>query len=320
MQAILDRIAAEDAGLPDPMTLPLAEGRALSFRLGARWRVDMPALADRREIVVPAQPGLGSAEVPALVLEPEGATAGAILFVHGGGWAFGSPASHERHARLIAIGSRLPVVSVDYRLAPEFPFPSGLVDVVAAFRALLADPGRFGVREGPIVVAGDSAGANLALAATLHEIEAGRPLPAGALLFYAVLDDDFETPSHRAFGVGYNLTSAKMRRYWDWYTPDPADRSNPLAAPLKADDEMLRRLPPLHLLAAEIDPLASDTLRLADRLRALGRDDALRVEPGVVHGFLQMTVALPAAREATERAAAAARMFVDQAVQQQGGE
>jgi acetyl esterase len=156
-------------------------------------------------------------------------------------------------------------------------------------------------------VSGDSAGANLALAAMLHEQRLGHALPDGGILFYGVYSADHATPSHKRFVDGPGLTTGKMRRYWDWYAPDEAVRRDPLAAPLEASDAELREMPPLWLMAAGIDPLLSDTLALARRLSELGRPDPVTVVPGVVHGFLQMTVSLEAARIALAEAGAAAR-------------
>lgn len=313
MQAVLDRLAREDAGLPDPTTLPPEDGRALAERRNRRWQTDLPEMEAVREAVIPADPAHRSAAVRVKIFRPQGAGAGAILFVHGGGFAFCSTATHERFMRLLAAQSGRTVVGIDYRLAPETPFPAGLDDTVAALDALTRTPEVLGLTTGPVVVAGDSAGANLALAAMLRAIATGGPAPAGALLFYGTYAADFGTPSYRDLAEGFGLTTAQMRRYWDWYVPDATARSDPFAAPLAAPDAWLAKLPPLHLLVAECDPLASDTHLFAERLAALGRHDELRVEPGVVHGFLQMTPALESARASVAAAAAAAARFIDQA-------
>jgi acetyl esterase len=141
----------------------------------------------------------------------------------------------------------------------------------------------------------------------IHEHRGGYELPEGALLFYGVYSADHNSPSHVRFSDGPGLTTEKMRRYWNWYAPDKSVWLDPLAAPLLASDSELQALPPLWLLAAGIDPLLSDTLALAQRLEALGRNDPVTVVPGVVHGFLQMTVSLQAARKALAAAGAAAR-------------
>ncbi|SDB24446.1 alpha/beta hydrolase fold domain-containing protein [Bauldia litoralis] len=313
MQAMLDRLAREDAGLPDPTTIPPEEGRALAERKNARWQVEQPEMETVRTFAVPPDPDLETTGNAVMLFRPPNAGSGAILFVHGGGFAFCSLRTHERFMRVLAAESGRAVIGVEYRLAPENPFPAGLNDVIAAWRAVQADPAAYGIDPGGLVLSGDSAGANLALAATLHEIEASLPVPDGCLLFYGTYAVDFSTPSYNDFAEGFGLTTAMMQRYWDWYAPDAGARSGPLAAPMAASDDAIRALPPLHLLVAECDPLASDTHALAARLKRLGRDDDMRVEPGVVHGFLQMTQHLAAARASVSAAAMAANRFLEDA-------
>lgn len=293
MRAVIERLTLEDAGLPDPTTLPPEEGRALAERTNRRWNVDLPEMAEVREAT------LGGRTARVFVPAAD-AGAGALLYVHGGGWAFGSIDSHERAARALADAAHAPVALFDYRLAPEHPFPAGLVDVRRAWREFAgAWPGR------ALGLAGDSAGANLALGAMLDGIR-----PAAALLFYGVFDDDFDSPSYVANADGPGLTRAKMLRYWDWYAP--ADlRDDPRACPARAADDALRALPPLYLNAAGLDPLRSDAERFHARLTTLGRSDRLRRWDGVVHGFMQMTAVLPEARAATEEAGAAFRAMID---------
>jgi acetyl esterase/lipase len=219
-------------------------------------------------------------------------------------------ATHERCARVLANETRLPVLVPDYRLAPEHPFPAGLYDVVAFLRAAFTATAEAGVSTGPLIVSGDSAGANLALAAVMHEMKAAHPLPSGVLLFYGTFGANFNTESYSRFAEGPGLTRGKMQRYWNWYCADESARHNPLAAPLQADDNVLRALPPLYLMVAGIDPLLSDTLLFAERLKAVGRNDPLTVVPGVTHGFLQNTNELAAAREALTAAGEAARGMI----------
>ena len=314
LAAVNAALAAEGFAPPDGTLMPPAEGRAVAVAAVRRWNVDMPPLAARFEVEVAADPALGSAPVRCLVLVPHGPRHGILAYVHGGGFAFCSPETHERAAAVQAIASGMTAVLPDYRLAPEHPFPAGLKDTVAVLRRLLDAPGALGVEAGPVVVSGDSAGANLALAALLHEQGRSGPRAAGAVLFYGVFGADFETESYRVFDDGPGLTRPKMRRYWDWYLADPARRADPLAAPIEADAAALAALPPLHLAAAGVDPLLSDTLGLAARLRAAGRDDPCAVVPGVTHGFLQMSALLGAARDTLADAGRAARRMAGSAV------
>ena len=299
MQAVLERMALEDAGLPDWTTLPTAEARAMQERSNERWNVDQPPMAEIREEAL--------AGLPARTFVPREDTGqGAILYVHGGGWAFCSMATHERAARTLAVAAQAPVALFDYRLAPEHPFPAGLEDVKTAwFGFSTAWQGR------ALAFAGDSAGANLATAAMLD----GARADAG-LLFYGVFDADFSTPSYHAHADGPGLTRARMMRYWEMYAPEAA-RDDPRLAPLRATDAALASLPPLYLNAAGLDPLRSDAENFRARLTALGRRDRLRVWDGVVHGFMQMTAVLPEARAATEDAGAAFRALIEE--QREGG-
>ncbi|MDQ0392586.1 alpha/beta hydrolase [Labrys monachus] len=310
LAALLAAVEAEAGPQPDTTLMPPAEGRHVVARINQRWNRDLPAMASTADVTVPADATLGSADCAVQVLVPPNAGAGALIFIHGGGFAFGNPQTHERCARVLAIEAGLPVLSPDYRLSPEHPFPAGLTDIVACLRAAFEAAAQAGVRPGPLIVSGDSAGANLALAAMLHEQQAGRPLPAGALLFYGAYDADFDTPSYRRFRDGPGLTTGKMRRYWDWYVADEAARRNPLASPLHASDAALRALPPLHLMAAEIDPILSDTLNLGARLASLGRPERVHLATGATHGFLQMTGMLADARQALAEAGAAARAMI----------
>lgn len=286
MRAVLERLAAEDRGLGDPTLLSAQAGRALANLANLRWNEDLPPVAQSRTLM--------HAGLPARLVVPENdAGTDTILHIHGGGWAFCSAATHEGAARRLANATGAQVLTIEYGLAPEHPYPRGLDDIMAAWR--VRDRAR------RWSVAGDSAGANLALAAMLRLHAEGGELPAQALLFYGVYGADFATPSYVELADGPGLTRAKMQRYWDWYAP-AAFRDRPTVAPLAADDAALAALPPLYLNAAALDPLRSDTEMLAERLRALGRDDPFDLIGGVVHGFMQMGSALPEARDAFVRA------------------
>ena len=315
MQAELDRIEALAPGKVDFSRPPDAEARRIDAELSAFWNVDLPEVESVRRFNLPADPSIGAAACEAVVYRPASAGDGVIFFVHGGGWAFMDLHTHERFMRLLCNEARTTLIGVHYRLAPENPYPAALKDVVSAFRKVLAQRTEIGLPEGPVIIAGDSAGANLALATMLHEIDARRERPVGGILFYGVFGANFETPSYRAYADAHILTRPIMQQLWDWYLPDASRRSDPLAAPLMASDDQLRALPPLFLVAAEIDPLASDTIALKQRLDALGRDDAIWMERGAVHGFLQMTAVLEAGRRVMREAANVTRRFIATAKQ-----
>ncbi|WP_245304516.1 alpha/beta hydrolase [Rhizobium sp. WYCCWR10014] len=306
MQALWARVAADTGPQTDPTLLPAAEGRAQSARNNERWNVNLPPMAVDRQVWIAADSGLGSHPCRMRILSPADAEGGVIFFVHGGGFAFCSPETHERLARVLAAEARMTIVMPDYRLAPENPFPAGLLDTVACLRAVL-DGKIEGVDCRPLLIAGDSAGANLALAAILHELRDDRALPDGGLLFYGCYRCDLSGESYQRFETGPGLTTERMRRYWNWYAGEQAIASDELACPLVATDDALSRLPPLYLMAAGVDPLFSDTMALHARLRALHRNDPIHIVAGVTHGFLQNTNELEAAREALRSAGAAAR-------------
>ncbi|MEM9222700.1 MAG: alpha/beta hydrolase [Pseudomonadota bacterium] len=288
MAALLERLAAEDGHLPDPTTLPAAEGRAQSETLTQRWNVDLPPMADVQKLP------LGLAQPGRLLVPHNDEGLGALLYIHGGGWAFGSATTHERLARCLAVAAAAPVAVFSYRLAPENPYPAGLDDCRTAwnaFRDLMGRPA--------LALAGDSAGANLALATML----AAQPdaQPTTALLFYGVYGNSFETPSYEAFDNAPVLTRSKMERFFDWYVAKEL-RHDPLVAPLLATDEALASLPPLFISAAGIDPLRSESEALYQRLLSLGRRDSFHMHEGVVHGFLQMSSVLQEANRAIDLA------------------
>jgi acetyl esterase len=309
MAALLKQVAAETGPQPDPTMLPPAEGRSLTAESNRRWNVAMPSMRTVGETWIEPISALGSERVRLKVLVPPDHGAGAVIFVHGGGFAFCSPETHERCGRVLAQECRLPVLMPDYRLSPEHPYPAGLMDVVATLRGAVEAARPFGVKEGRVILSGDSAGANLALAAILHEQARREVSISGALLFYGTYGGNFHTESYCKFENGPGLTTAKMQRYWHWYVGDSDVSADPLACPLAASDDALQLLPPLHILAAGVDPLLCDSIALHERLVNLGRGEKLTVVPGVTHGFLQNTNDLAAAREALAAAGTAARLM-----------
>jgi len=311
MEAELERLDRTVTEAIDYDRTPDDTAREVFERINAVWNLDMPEVESVLHIRLSPDSSLSAAACDAVIYTPETPSRGIIFFIHGGGWAFCNLRTHERFMRVLCNETGKTLVGVHYRLAPEHPYPAALNDVVSAFRTMLASRDSLGLPEGPVIVAGDSAGGNLALALMLHEVDARRELPAGGLLFYGVFGRDFTTPSYQIYAEGELLTEAVVRQLWNWYDPHGAAEDDPLAVPLAATDEQLRQLPPLFLLAAEMDPVASDTVNLKIRLDALGRADILRIEPGVIHGYLQMTATLEAAQRSTTAAAQAARQFID---------
>lgn len=239
--------------------------------------------------------------VPVRVYDPGlHETAPVIVFCHGGGFVLCDLDSHDPFCRSLALATEAIVVSVDYRRAPEHPFPAAPEDAYTALLwAAAAFPGR------RIAVAGDSAGANLATVLTLLSRDRGGPGITCQALYYPMLDPTRSRPSHLENAQGYFLTADHLRWYWDGYLASPADRTSPYAAPLAGAD--LSGLPPAQLVTAGFDPLRDDGLAYAEALAAAGVPVEARHHPGMFHGFLSMAGALPAAAEARETAFAALR-------------
>ncbi|WP_084506436.1 alpha/beta hydrolase [Geminicoccus roseus] len=299
MAAILKQVAEE--GLPPWENYPHAEARRLSVERNAYWNEGNPEVARVEDFLLDTSPR----RVPVRLYVPEGAgdNGPAIIYLHGGGWVICSLDTHDGVCRRLANASGLRVISVDYAMAPEHPFPAPLDDCVAAVRAIHADAWRFGADPDRLAVAGDSAGANLALATLLRlRDEGGVKLRAGALI-YGVYADDHTTQSHREWGGGdYLLSTATMDWFWDAYVPDRARRRDPYAAPLHAQD--LTHLPPLYLSAAELDPLKDDTVQIVPKLQAGGVDVTYSLWEGVTHACVMFSRMLPDADRQIEEIAA----------------
>lgn len=287
MQVILERLRAGPAY--DFRSAPIAEARATVDAATLPWSVGAPAMPIREFDI--ATPG---GAMGARLYQPAAASvATAIVYAHGGGWTFGSIDTHDGTMRHLAEAAGCAVLGVDYRLAPEHPFPAPLDDLLAAIAFVEGGGLGVAVPASRIALAGDSAGANLALAALLHRRDKGLAPLAAAALFYGCYEPDFTTSSHAAFGGGdYLLTSANMRWYWNNFLADLPAEALGLAAPVRAE---LNGLPPLYLSAAGLDPLRDDTIRLAQRLGEAGVPFRFDHVPGVVHGCLRMSRELAAA-------------------------
>ncbi|WP_332817497.1 alpha/beta hydrolase [Sphingopyxis sp.] len=280
LQAILDRRRALNlpgfsAGTPEDARRSFAESQAtLPPGRGAR----NVTAAD--EII--AGPSGG---VPIRRYRPAGATRGRILYLHGGGWVFGTLDGFDPVCRQLAHESGAEVISVDYRLAPEHPFPQPLDDCWAALLAL-ADAE-------PSAVMGDSAGGNLAAALALRARDRDGPDIALQVLLYPVLSPAFERESYRRCGQGdYLISTDDMRWFWDQHATE-ADRANPEAAPLTAAD--LSNLPDTIIVVGGYDPLHDEGVAYAEALATAGVRVVLRDHPGMVHGFFTLVDLLGAA-------------------------
>lgn len=234
-----------------------------------------------------------------------------VVFFHGGGFVKGDLDSHDAQARTLNTATRRPVLSVQYRLAPEHRFPSAFDDAVDVVRwahtntaTLLGRP----PRPLAIAVAGTSAGANLAVGAALALAHAPSA-PVAQLLAYPVASGDATLPSRVEFAEGYGLTSRAIEWFTEAYLSDPAQRRDPRFAPVLAPD--LAGLPPTVLVGAGLDPLRDDARLLLERLRASGVRVLPSEEPTLPHGFWKYAEISDAAHDAVVRMCEAFRGLLD---------
>lgn len=311
MAALLVRLAAARAGQPSRYALPFPEARTQLLAEREPWLDDgPPCKLSSRRLETQGRP------VDVQVVRPRRCESDRVgVYLHGGGWCVGSPRTHEAIVRRLAEALCCEIWSVDYALAPEHPYPAGLQDCIAAIdQVALEHPGA------RLVVAGDSAGANLALEAAIRlrdrrcaegrQQEGARP--DALLLFYGVYTRSFAGASMTAFGDGrYGLSVAAQERYLHAYLDGEsgpegdADAAMPPHAAFTLDGGVdLGGLPCAFLLASEIDILHDQTLAMGAALRASGNSVETMEVPGVTHGFLAYGKALPGEVDGAIRAAA----------------
>lgn len=298
-RAFLDQVTA--MGLPPFHEQSVAAARD-GIRLLAQMDGSREAVARVEDHTVPGPAG----DVPVRLYAP--ATAGkppVLVYFHGGGWVIGGIDTHDAVCRALANRAEAAVASIDYRLAPEHPFPAAVDDCYAATRWIAENAGTFAVDAERVAVGGDSAGGNLAAVVAQLARERGGPWLRHQVLVYPATDPAMDTPSYRENADGYLLTRAAMEWFYGHYLPDPADRTNPLAAPLRAT--RLGGLPPATVITAEFDPLRDEAEAYAERLREAGVPVDLARYDGMIHGFLGMTALFAQARVALDRIGAALR-------------
>lgn len=206
-----------------------------------------------------------------------------LVYFHGGGWVRGDLDTHDGLCRLLAEAADCVVCSVDYRRAPEHPFPTPVHDAYAATEWAAEHASVVGGDPDRIAVGGDSAGGNLAAAVTLVARERDGPAIDHQVLLYPVTDYAFDTDSYEENAAGYLLSRASMRWYWARYLDDEMDGANPYASPLRAPD--LSALPSATVVTAGYDPLRDEGAAYADRLREAGVSVTHAEYPGMVHVF-----------------------------------
>lgn len=275
--------------------LSLEDARAQA-EVGASLLDPGPQAVMRKNIKIPTRHG----SIDGRILSAGNINRGIVIYVHGGGWVTGSLNAFEGLGRHLATRSGCSVLLIDYRLAPDFPFPSALEDVIDAIRWV--DHDRLGQQgmENPIIVAGDSAGANLATVAAISLVNEVNI--ALQVLFYPVADTDFSRRSYQIYSDGFRFTKRDMLWFLENYAPYEL-WCDPLIAPIKSS--YLRESPPVWIALAECDILHDEGRAYARKLRGCGVHVEERVYLGMVHGFIRMMNLVEQANHALNDAAEA---------------
>ena len=300
-RSFLDELELE--GAPPFSVLSVRGARDLHRRLSAPPAEPEPVGSVRDFRIPGAEEG-----VPVRVYAPEGEGPFPVLvYYHGGGWVVGSLDGVDSLCRALTEAADCMVVSVDYRLAPEHPFPAPVEDAHAAFRWVADTVDAVGGDPDRVAVGGDSAGGNLAAAVSLLARDRGGPTPDYQLLVYPATDPDLATDSYAENAEGYFLTRDDMAWFWDHYLASDVDAANPYAAPLLARD--LSGLPPATVVTAGFDVLRDEGVAYAERLADAGVDVDHRHYERMIHGFATKLVdpEFPQAREVVDAAGDALR-------------
>ncbi len=274
---------AEEAGVIATHEMTPREARAQMEKMSRIRDSDQTLVGTVEDRVIPGPAGA----LPIRIYSPSvtsDAAMPAVMFFHGGGHVIGSLDTHDLVARNMCVGANCIVVSVDYRLGPEDPFPAAPEDCFAATRWVADNAASLGIDPNRLVVSGDSAGGNLAAVVALMARDAGGPALCFQLLVYPVTDYALDTPSYTTWAEGAGiLTAAGMRWFRDHYLSRPGDREDWRAAPLHAND--LSNLPPALVITAECDVLHDEGVAYVAAMQAAGVVVEHRDYPGMMHGF-----------------------------------
>lgn len=297
---------ATRAGRPKLETLPHAIGRQAVDKMSEDSEADPPEVA---ETIDGAFDGPGGA-IRYRRYRPLGVEAGnlpTLIYYHGGGFVIGTIETHDSTCRRLANKSRCQVISIDYRLSPEHPFPAPIDDGIAAFRHVRDNAAAMGADAARLAVGGDSAGGAVAAVVCQAMRDAKEAGPAFQMLIYPATDSSKESGSRKAFAEGYFLTKGLMDWFWKAYVPAGTDLSDLRLSPLLAKD--FTGLPPAFVLTAGYDPLRDEGRAYADRLIDAGVKTTYVNYPGTIHGFFSLTRFLKRGLKANDEAAAVMGAF-----------
>lgn len=302
IRRFIDAINASYAAHAGTAGPGMAGRREVAERVRKPWREGGPIMAETVDM------DIGGIRLR-LHRPAGGAPLPVMLYIHGGGWMLFSIDTHDRLMREYAARAGIAVIGIDYSLSPEHKFPVALDECSAALDWIATNAGTLNLDPGRIIVGGDSAGANLSVAACLLRREQAKPLPRAMLLNYGAFAPE-RTPSYDRFGNGdYSLEADEMDAFWQNYVDDADDLANPLVAPLHAD---LTGLPPAFLAIAECDILADGNHAFAARLAEAGVAAHAVTYGGASHSFLEAMSIAPLANRALDDQAAWIRQIAGQ--------
>jgi acetyl esterase len=279
--------ASRTSALPDVRTVDIATRRRDYREMVSQLWPDADSLAEVSDGALE----LDGATLPSRLYVPRpGGLGGLIVFFHGGSFVVGDLDSHDGLCRRLSADTGLRLLSVDYRLAPEHPFPASIDDAIGALRLVKRERGRFGPPEAPLIVMGESAGATLAaVAASATRLET--PQLAGQVLIYPTLGPELLTDSAHRFGSGYMLELEDLRFDYGQYLGEFADHTDARVSPLMSLD--LSGSAPAIVVVAQCDPLRDEGLAYAGLLEHFGTDVEILEAEGMVHGFLRLGAMVP---------------------------
>ena len=234
-----------------------------------------------------------------------------VLYTHGAGWVLGSPDTHERLARDLAVGANVAVVLPHYDRSPEAKYPTAVEQCWSVAKWIVADGSNHDLDASSLVVGGDSCGGSIAAALTFLAKQRGGVRFAAQVLFYPVTNANFDTASYLQFAEGYFLRRDNMMWFWDQYTTDPIQRGEITAAPLNATRQDLEGLPPALIINGEADVLRDEGEAYGDKLRAAGVPVTAVRYAGMIHDFVMLDTLRKT--HAAEAAIAQAAAFISAA-------
>ncbi len=284
----------------DSMTPPKA--RAMFKKLTAITKGKIDPSIQVKEITISGQAG---DRLKGRLYTPDKASkdSAALLYFHGGGVVIGDLDSYNTLCGDFCLEMNIPVIAVDYRLAPEHKFPIPAQDAFASYQWLRKEAAGLGINPDKIIVGGDSAGGYLSSVVSLQAIENDLNLPMAQILIYPMCDLRMAEESYQVFDKGFLLTGNIMRYFIGHYIRNEEDKLDPLASPALASDEALKQMPPTLLTLAGFDPLYDEGEKYYEKLKALGVKIELMKHDDLSHGFVTMTGALKRSKEAQEEIA-----------------